>query len=174
MPNISEKILAELPIPGLSTTGKNKGKQKPNELHYFSGAIAGQESPERICAAGDRRRRRGERIRLSQEQAKTCKNAGRWQLLGAAGLMPRSRDVVELPVVYCRDNAQVQAFVDERVWDFNPYRVAESMRDWMPQYLNSVIGIASTSKFSRTEPCRSRPHLTAGPQQSTRRRHASC
>ena len=27
----------------------------------------------------------------------------------------REREVFELPVVYCRDNAEVQAFVDDRV-----------------------------------------------------------
>jgi hypothetical protein len=40
-----------------------------------------------------------------------------------------NRDVVELPVTYCRDNADVQAFVAERIRDFNPYRVPETMRD---------------------------------------------
>jgi len=32
-------------------------------------------------------------------------------------------------MVYCRDNAAVQAFVDELVWDFSPYAVPETMRD---------------------------------------------
>ena len=44
-------------------------------------------------------------------------------------MMLRGRDVVELPVIYCRDNAKVQAFVAERVRNFNPYRAPESMRD---------------------------------------------
>jgi hypothetical protein len=41
--------------------------------------------------------------------------------------MPRS--AMELPITYCRDNAAVQAFVAERVRDFNPYRVPETARD---------------------------------------------
>jgi hypothetical protein len=41
----------------------------------------------------------------------------------------REREVFELPVTYCRDNAEVQAFVDERVWDFNPFRIPETSRD---------------------------------------------
>jgi len=36
--------------------------------------------------------------------------------------MPRKREVlVEVPVVYCRDDPQVQDFVSARMWDFrNP------------------------------------------------------
>jgi hypothetical protein len=45
--------------------------------------------------------------------------------------MPRKREraVFELPVVYCRDNAEVQNFVNDRVWNFSPYAVPETMRD---------------------------------------------
>jgi hypothetical protein len=42
-------------------------------------------------------------------------------------MMARKREVlVEVPVVYCRDNAEVQAFVDDRIWDF---RIPETSRD---------------------------------------------
>src|SRR6266849_7918569 len=59
MENISEKIVANLPLPGLVKTGKRKGKQKPNELHYFSGAVLqGKKAPAgfavRVTAAGTR------------------------------------------------------------------------------------------------------------------------
>ena len=50
-------------------------------------------------------------------------------------MMLRGRDVIEMPVTYCRDNAKVQAFVADRVRDFNPYRVPESARD----VLNAAI-----------------------------------
>jgi hypothetical protein len=38
----------------------------------------------------------------------------------------REREVFELPVIYCRDCADVQAFVSERMWDF---RIPETSRD---------------------------------------------
>jgi hypothetical protein len=44
-------------------------------------------------------------------------------------MMQRGRDVVELPVTYCRDNADVQAFVEQRVRNFNPFRIPETSRD---------------------------------------------
>lgn len=41
----------------------------------------------------------------------------------------REREVYELPVVYCKDNLQVQDFVSERIWNFSPYSVPETARD---------------------------------------------
>ena len=40
----------------------------------------------------------------------------------------RDRDAIELPIVYVRDNADVQAFVAERVMDFSRYAVPETAR----------------------------------------------
>ena len=35
--------------------------------------------------------------------------------------MARKREqVFEVPVIYCRDDADVQRFVEERTWDFGP------------------------------------------------------
>jgi hypothetical protein len=43
--------------------------------------------------------------------------------------MQRGRDVIELPIVYVRDNPDVQRFVEQRVRDFNPFRIPETSRD---------------------------------------------
>ena len=39
------------------------------------------------------------------------------------------RDSLEMQPVYCHDNLAVQAFVAERIRDFNPYSTPETMRD---------------------------------------------
>jgi hypothetical protein len=43
--------------------------------------------------------------------------------------MLRGRDVVEMPIVYVRDNPDVQRFVEQRVRNFNPFCVPETSRD---------------------------------------------
>jgi hypothetical protein len=39
------------------------------------------------------------------------------------------REVFDLPITYCRDNPAVDAFVQAKILDFNPYRVPETARD---------------------------------------------
>jgi hypothetical protein len=43
--------------------------------------------------------------------------------------MQIDRAVVELPVTYVRDNPDVQRFVEQRMRNFNPFRIPETSRD---------------------------------------------
>jgi hypothetical protein len=44
-------------------------------------------------------------------------------------MMQRDRDAIAMPIVYCRDHCGVQAFIAERIMNFNPYRQPETARD---------------------------------------------